>query len=250
MNIAITTGLTEAEAIIGHNNPPEPTPFEAARDKIEALMTEAKNWFDGATVKTQEEADAISKLVDLARKARKEADEARKVEKQPFDDAGNEVQARYNPILKRADMISEIGKKAVAPYLEKLEAEKRAAAEKLRAEAEAKRIEAEAALRASQATDIAAREQAEAMLKEAQKADANARKAENDKAHAKGGARAMTLRTRYVVTLDDPVIAARHMWATRRALMEAYLIELAEQVVASGAREIPGFIVTETKVAV
>lgn len=243
------TNVTPMPAI-GHNEPPAPTPFEVIRDAVDDLMVEAKNWLDGAKVETQEQADAVAVLVDMARKARKSADAARIVENEPFDTGKTEVQARYSPVLKRADMIADAGKKATTPYLERIDTEKRALAERLLHEAEEKRHAAEAALRSSQATDIAAREVAEAALIEADKADAAARRAEKDKASAKGGARAMSLRTTYVVTLGDPVLAARHMWATRRALMEVYLISLAEQVVASGAREIPGFVVTEVKKAV
>jgi hypothetical protein len=238
------------EPTLGHNNPPEPTPFEASRDAIAGIMIEARGWFDGEPVTTKAQADEIAKLLDMARKARKAADDARKAENEPFDTGKAEVQARYNPLLKNADLIADIAKKCLAPYLEKLDAEKRVIAAKARAEADAKQVAAQEALRASQATDIAARAEAEAMIAEAVRADALARKAETDKAGAKGGARAVTLRSTYVATIVDPVAAARHMWATRKDMMLAYITELAQQQVNAGLRDIPGVEIVEKKGAV
>ena len=57
----------------GHNQPPE-TPFEAAEDRINTLHIEASNWFDGDAIETQGQANAVSKLLDDIRKARKGAE--------------------------------------------------------------------------------------------------------------------------------------------------------------------------------
>lgn len=243
MNIVVTSG-------IGHNNPPEQTPFDLASEAIATVFGEAQNWLDGATVKTQEEADAIAGLLDMARKAKAKADDMRVLEKKPHDDAAKAVQERYKPLLARCDLISDACKKALTPFLMAIEAEKRAKAEAARKEADAKAAAAQEALRASQATDIAAREVAEAMLRDASKADAIARKAENDKAGAKGGARATSLRTRHEVEVVDAREAARHFWRLRPGMFNELLNQLAREAVASGAREIPGCVVREVKEAV
>ena len=61
-----------AVAEIGHNNPPDP--FTAIKVHIDDLMTEARNWCDGAPVETQAQADEVSRLVEMFREARDAAD--------------------------------------------------------------------------------------------------------------------------------------------------------------------------------
>jgi hypothetical protein len=178
---------TEAVAEIGHNNPPEPTPFEAVKVNIEDLLTEAHNWADGTTVQTQAQADDASRLIEDLRLAAKAADDLRVQEKKPHDDAIAEIQARFNvyiadpktknpgKVWKAIDAL----KACVKPFLDKLEAERLAAVEKARQEAvEAARIAAEAA-RAAQASDLAAQEAAEELVQAAHQAEAQARQIEN-----------------------------------------------------------------------
>ncbi|WP_201829651.1 hypothetical protein [Microvirga zambiensis] len=241
---------TAALAVIGHNNPPEPTPFERAEAQIIMLFDEAKNWLDGEGIATQAQADDVSKLLDMIRKAKKAADEARVEEKRPHDEAAKEVQEKYKPLLTRCDLAADAAKKALAPFLEKLEAEKRAKAEAARREAEGKARAAQEAIRAAQATDLAAREAAEALIQDAKKAEAVAKRAENDKAHGKGGSRAVTLRTTYRPVLKDAREAARYYWKTRQSELEAFLLTLAEKDVRAGQQDIPGFDIIVEKVAV
>jgi hypothetical protein len=42
-----------AVAEIGHNNPPEPTPYEAVKVHLDDLLTEAANWADGRRSRTR-----------------------------------------------------------------------------------------------------------------------------------------------------------------------------------------------------
>lgn len=237
-------------AVIGANNPPEPTPFDAAEASIMSLFDEAKHWLDGNGVNSEADALGVSKLLDMIRKAEKSAEEARKTEKKPFDDAAKEVQEKYKPLLTRASLAADAAKAALKPWLEKLEAEKRAKSEAARIEADEKARLAQEAIRAADVTDLAARDVAETMLRDAKKAEATATRAENDKAHAKGGARAVTLRTTYRPVMADAREAARHYWVARREETEAFFLGLAEKDVRSGVRAIPGFTVIEEKVAV
>lgn len=253
MNIQITSGR------IGHNNPPveiDPTPFEMSEVEIGDLYAEAKGFLDGEPITTQAMADAVSKLIDDLRKAAKLANERRIIEKQPFDDGAAEVQARYNPLIEdgktrkgKAILAIEIAKKALAPWLQKLEDEKRAAAEAARKVAEEAERKAREALAATKATDdLTAREAAEAMVREAQALEVFATKAENDKAHAKGGARAMGLRSVWRAEMTDGRAAAGHYWATRRSEVDAFFQGLADADVRSGKRTIPGFNIIEDRV--
>jgi hypothetical protein len=251
MNIVVSSGL------IGHNRPPvdEPTPFEMSEVESGDLYAEAKNWLDGEPVSTQAQADGISKLIDDLRRAVKLANERRVFEKQPFDDGAAEVQARYNPLVEdgktrkgKAILAIEIAKKALAPWLQRLEDEKLAAAAAARKIADEKLRAAQEALRASQADDLAKREAAEVLIRDAEKAEAVATRAENDKAHAKGGTRAMGLRSVWRAEMTDGRAAAGHYWTTRRAEVDAFFQGLADADVRAGKREIPGFLIQETRV--
>jgi hypothetical protein len=241
-------------ATIGHNNPPEPTPFEQSREEIDGLFLEASNWLDGEGVNSQEDADAVSKILDMIRQAVRRADERRIAENKPFDDGKAEVQARYNALIQdnksgkgRAILAAETCKAALAPYLMKVEAEKRAKAEVARKEADAKAATALEAMRASRATDLAERERAEGLLREARAAEVAATRAENDKASAKGGARAVTLRTRYRAEVTDGREYARFVWSEQHGELLTFLEALAQRQVDAGRRTLPGVTVHEER---
>ena len=242
--------MTTEPATAGHNNPPEPTPFEAASEEITGLYGEAKNFLDGEKITNQGMADSIAQLLNLIRAARKTADAARKVEAKPFDDGKAEVQGRYNPLFNKADLATTACKQALAPWLEKLDAEKKAVTEKARLEAEEAKRVAQEAIRAADADNLAEREAAEALLEEAKAAEIASRRAAKDTAKASGGVgRAASLRTDYKPKLTDPVAAARHYWQVKRPEMEAFLTGLAEKDLRAGVGTIPGFdIVEERKV--
>src|SRR3546814_914561 len=119
------------------------------------------------------------------------------------------VQAKWTPITDEKKgkyaLIISVAKKALVPWLEHLEAEQRADAERKRKEADEAR---QAALEAERAaTDLAAAEQAEEASRVADKAEREAAKADKAKAHASGGSRAIGLRTYYTAELVDPVAA-------------------------------------------
>lgn len=237
-------------ATIGHNNPPEPTPYEAAYARMASLHELAESWLDGKPAASQAEVDELSNLLDEARKAKKHADEARKAEAKPFDDGKAEVQARYNPLLKNADTIADALKSAMAPFLAKLEAEKRAREEAARREAEEARRKADEAIRESNRANLAKREAAELALEAAAKAERIAKAAANDKAKATGGSRAVTLRTVYRAEVTDLTAAARHYWPLAKAEFHAVVERLAAEDVRAGKRDIPGVTVHEDKTVV
>lgn len=249
--------MTAAIAAIGHNNPPEDSPFDAIRVHIEDLYAEAKGFLDGEPIETQGQADAVSNLLNMIREAEKAADAQRVKENEPFDTGKAEVQARYAPLIGNTKAIkgktvlaSEACKAALQPYLAKLDAEKRAAAEAARLEAERLASEAAEAARAAGA-DLDAREQAEALLSDATAAQKAASAAAKDTAKASGGyGRAASLRTTYRPVMVDGVAAARHYWEVRREECEAFFQGLAKTDVLAGKRSIPGFDVIEEQAVV
>lgn len=233
-------------AVIGGNAPP--SPFDEAEKAVNDAYEEAALWLDGAEVADQDTADGLSNLLAVVRAAEKMADAARVEEKRPHDEAAKAVQAKYKPLLDKAKRAADGCKTALAKWLAKVEAEKRAAAEAAHAEAAAKRREAEAAIRASDAANLAEREAAEAKLKEAKKAEAKAAATARDTAKAGGGmGRAVGLRTVHIPVMTDATAAARHYWKAQPEAMREFLQGLADKDVRAGAREIPGFKIREEK---
>ena len=237
-------------AIIGANNPPEPTPYESALAEIDGLFMEASNWCDGEPITSQMQADAISKLVADLRAASKRADDARAAEKKPFDDAGKEVQARYKPLIDKAAMAMDTAKKALVPFLQKIEAEKRRIAEEARREAEEKtRAAQEAARLASRSANLADQQDARFSEDQAKLAAEFAKDAAKDKAGAKGGARMMTLRTVKSAKIVDFTEFSRYVWAHRRADLEVWLSGYANTLLRAHVENMPGVEITSEQVA-
>lgn len=238
---------------LGHNCPPPSTPFEAIQTDIMDLWDTAMPFLDGKAVASQADADWLGKLRDMALKAHKAADEARKVEKAPFDAGAAEVQARYYPLLVKTKQIQDACKTAAAPWLNALEDEQRAVKEAARIEAErlAEKARQDAiAARALEAPSLEAQAKADASLEAAEAAQKVSTKAERMKAQAKGGERAMGLRSVWRAELVNPKAALAHYCITRRADVLALLVEVASRDVRAGVREIPGFTVIEDRVPV
>lgn len=242
-------------ATIGHNQPPA-TPFDTVSEKINDLYAEAKNWCDGDEIASQEQADQVQKLMRMIQSAEKEADAARVEENKPFDEGKAAVQAKYAPLIANTKsakgltvLAIEACKKALAPWLLKVEAENRRKAEEARKEAEAKAEAARAAMQHRQSLEDA--ERAEALVREAKQAEADARRAANAKAGAKGEGRAVTLRDRYTPEVTDYTAFARHVWLTHRSDMEDFLNIQAAKLVAAGVHTgIPGVTIHHERVPV
>ena len=226
----------------GHNNPPAPTPYEAAAAAVAEVRGEALQWLDGAPVADQAQADGLALLLDMTRKASKLADDARKDEARPFDDGKAAVQARYKPLLADAERVADALKAALAKWLARVADEQRAAAEAARIEADAKAAQARAAWAAANPDNLAEREAAEAAIIEAGRAERDAVRAANATATAKAvtGARAVGLRSYWNADLHDPVAFARWLWTHRRADYDAWLATVAQREIAAAKHDLPG----------
>lgn len=241
--------LAEAPPM-GHNNPPEPTPIEAARETISLLDVEAANWFDGTPIENERQAEEVARLLDAARKAEKQFDATRKAEKQPHDDAAKAVDAAWKPVITDAKRIVEIAKAAQTMWLIKLDTEKRAREEAARREAEAKAAEVR---RLSEENDgsLTAAKARDAAIEEAKKAEAAAARAAHDKANAKGDgmARAIGLRSTFKASVEDRRALLNHIAITAPDDLTAFVEDWAAKKVRGGAREIPGVRVYEERAA-
>jgi hypothetical protein len=247
---------TPALAVVGHNNPPKPTQFDTVKEKIEDLYGEAKDWLDGEPIANQEQANEVQKLMRLIQAAEKEADEARKDEARPHDEAKAAIQERYNILIGKTKAVTGLTvraidacKQALKPWLLKVDEENRRREEELRKEAEAKRLAAMEA--AQQRSGLEGREQFEQAVQDARQAEDDARKAAKTKASAKGEGRAVTLRDRYVPEVTDYAEFARHVWSAHRSDLFAFLDGQAVKIVGAGVRHgIPGVTVHHERVPV
>lgn len=237
-------------ATVGDNNPPEATPIERARETLSLLEMEGENWFDGAEVETQAQADEVSKLIDAARKAAKAFDGDRKAEKQPHADAAKAVDVAWKPLIDGADRIVEVGKGALTPFLMAQEKAKRDAEEAARKKAADAAAEA-ARLAAENDGSLAAAKARDAAIEDAKRAEAAASFAERDKAGAKGSgmARALSLRTTWRSTIEDRRALLNHVAATDPEGLTAFLESWAASQVRGGARSLPGVHIWEEKAA-
>lgn len=229
-------------AIAGHNAPPELLLFQ----EIDDLYDEARNFADGEPITSQEMADAITTLREGIHEAGKKADALRVDEKKPHDDAAKAVQDKYNPYVQpkkgRVDMAKSALDALLTPWRTRVAAEKAAEAARVAAEAEAARQAAQAAMQAS-AGNLAEREAAEELLADAKALEKTARRSE------KAATTGLGLRTVWEAVLVDEEAAMDWVWARAKDEVLAVAQRNADEVVRSGVRSVPGFVVRERKVA-
>lgn len=235
---------------------PNATPFDLIQTDADDLLTEARAWADGTPVETQEQADEVSRLIECLRLNAKAADDARKDENKPHDDAKKAVQEKYAPlyadpktktpgkVFKAIDAL----KATLTPFLQRLDEEKREAERKAKELADKAAKEAAEAMREANWADMSSRDDAESKVAEAEALAKAAREAEKSKAHASGGSRAMGLRTVWTAELTDPKGAAAYFWKLNPEAFNGFLQNLADDEVRQGKRQIPGFTITEKKV--
>lgn len=245
--------MTDAPATIGHNNPPAPTPLEAMAAHIEDLFETAKGFLDGEPIANQETADLVGKLIDEARKAEKAGTDARKKETKPLDDAKKVIMDAWRPLVDektgKCALVVSTAKKALVPWLEKLEAEQRAAADAARAEADRLAKEAADAAVKVRADDLEANERLEEQRKTAAVAERVANRADKARPTVAGGARAIGLRTNYIAELTDAKAALVHYMQRQPDLLKAWLTDQAQRDTNAGARSIPGFTINPERKA-
>lgn len=228
----------------------EMTAFDMIKIDIDDLYEEAKNWLDGTPIKTQAEADSVATLIDRFHKAWKAADEQRDKERRPHMEAANAVQVKYKPLLDRANTAKETAKLAQAAYLKKQRDELRRIADEAAAEALRQANEARAAIAdANASADLDARERAEDLVADASAmiADAKALAKAKPQARSADGSRALGLRSVWVTSLEDSLLAMRHYWLIpeRKAELEDLMLDMARKDVRAGSRQIPGFKIEE-----
>lgn len=224
---------------------PNATPDIAFSMAVDDLYAEAANFVDGAPVETQGQADALATIITSAKQIRKDADAARKDEKQPHDDAAKAVQEKWKPVLTKVEDVIAAVQKPLTAWLQAQEAERERIAQETRAEADRLAAEAVAAAKTSGSlTDLTAtRELQDAAVK----AGKDAKRAAKAKSHVQGGGRAIGLRAYWQAEMTDSAAALRWARETHPDDLKEFLRELAGKAVNAGAREIPGFTVTNQR---
>jgi hypothetical protein len=245
---------TNERVVIGGNKPPL-TPYEQIKREIDDLYLTAMQFLDGEPITTSEMAGEVEKLKDMISKAIKTADEARKAEAKPFDEAKAEIQERYNALIGQTKGVTgtavlalDVCKKALTPWLVAEQARKDEEARKAREEAERLRQEAIAAHKAAAGDDLAAQVEAEAAIKTANQAERAANSAEKATITKTG------LRITYHAEVEDAQTLARHVWTHDPEGIAGYCLQWANAAVrAQGLNAkhmtIPGCRIVETKEA-
>jgi hypothetical protein len=237
---------------IGHNNPPELTPFEAVQQEINDLFLEATNWADGTPIASDDQDAEVGRLIEKIRAAAKRAEALRVAEKKPLDDQVKAIQERYNVLIGdkkgKAQLALDCLKKVLAPWL-KAKADALVVHQRIAREAaDAAAIAAREAMQASAPTDLAARAAAEDLVQAAKIAEKDASRAGKLKAQSVGGERAIGLRTVTVATLVDPQAALRYYRTTRPEALKVWLEEQGKADCRAKIVDVPGFEYREEKV--
>lgn len=215
------------------NNPPADATFGMHIDDLFSMLS---NTLAGGTVDSDEKEAAIDALMDDFRKASKDADKARAAEKKPHDDAGKAVQAKWKPVIDKADRGVTECKAALTPYRIEKQRSADEAARKAREEAEAKQAAAQAALK--QSDDLESRFQAEQELEQAKKLTAVANKIDRS---------ATGLRTSWEAELTDKTAALRHYLKTQPGEFETLIQTLADRDARGARPPVPGVLYREVK---
>lgn len=101
---------------MGDNKPPDETSFNYLREKIEDAAQLATGYLAGPPITEQIQADLISNAADQLTELWKKADEARKAERKPHDDALKEIQIKWSPLLMMAEAYKNLKYKLLTPW--------------------------------------------------------------------------------------------------------------------------------------
>ncbi|WP_417825359.1 hypothetical protein [Thalassospira povalilytica] len=233
------------KSMIGHNGCP-PSAIEELEQTAGDLYGEAENWADGAEIANDEQAGAVSDLINMIREHTKKVEANRKTEKQPHMDAAKAVDDAHKPIKESLDRATSVLKSVLLKWQEKKDAEQRAKAEELRKQAEEEQRKAQEAMQRRETLEDA--ELAEQAAKNAKKLEQQAAAAAKANANSKGSVgRAVSMRTRHIAVVTDYKAAAAWLWQNRPGCFNETIDKLAQQEVNSKNRAVPGVEIKEER---
>lgn len=219
----------------GHNNPPADAAFGLHIDDLFSLLSDT---LSGGEVANDEQEAAIDAIMDDFRKASKDADKERAAEKKPHDDAGKAVQAKWKPIIDKANRGVTACKEALTPYRTAKQKAKDEAARKARKEAEAREAAAREAIKKSD--DLEAKFAAEQEFEAAKKLTAQANRIDRS---------ATGLRTSWEAEITDRKAALLHYLGRSPERFEALIQQMADEDARGARGTVPGVTFHERKKA-
>lgn len=219
-------------AIPGDNKPPPVVAMSLHIDDLFALVSGST----ASPITTDEQEAALADLLADVRQAGNDAEEQRKAEKKPHDDAAKAVQAAWKPVLDKCDAAAAAIKNALTPYREARQRAKDEAALKAREEAAAAQKAAQEALKSSD--DLEERFAAEEQLKRASKLTAAANRIDRE---------ATGLRPYWEAEITDQRAALNHYVKTRRSEFEDLIQRLANEDARGSRGTVPGVVFHERK---
>jgi hypothetical protein len=102
---------------VGDNRPPDETDFDYLKGQIEGAQLMADVYLKGEPITEQTEADKVSNLAAVLSELWKKADEARKEERKPHDEALKVIQLKWLPLLGMAEAYKNLKYKLLTPWL-------------------------------------------------------------------------------------------------------------------------------------
>ena len=235
-----------------HNKGPafNPDLVDELAAKAGEVADAAGEWKDAGKIESKEQAQKANDFLSGARQIFKEIEERRKAEKQPFLDAGREIDAAFNRVKETVERAANLVKPLVETFLREQEAKERArkAEEGRKARAEAQAAE-RARKQAEERNDVMGQQEAEERADAAREAEAEAQKAESAKLDsATGGGKRTALRTRRYAEITNVNQAMLHYRAHPE--LTDTLLRLARADIRSAkgkAIKIPGFEIMEER---
>lgn len=222
---------------IGHNKPP--SALEAEQPAVTAVLEDADATLTGVVVENAAQDKAVEDLLGRLKAAKKAVTAAHKSDKEPWLEGSRRVDAQKIDLVAPLDTAIKTAQDCRTPWLNKIEAERKAAAQKAQEVAEAaqrKLQEAHAAKRAADLDDARAIEDAERAAKDAKIKFAGAKKS-----------KPTGMKTIRQVAVDDIEDAVIHYLEDAR--LTAAVLAMAKSDVHSGLRSIPGISITDERVA-
>jgi len=237
----------EPIAGVGHNNPPEEDPIDAAMAPWADTISEIENWLDGEPITNEEQEQAVDALIKDAIKCANDVEQKRKDHTQPLNKIWKDEVARWKPTTDDIARMKAGLQALVGPFKKKRHDEAKAEERRLWLEAEKAREEAAAlaAVAAAEATDIeASRENDEVVFK----ANIEAKEAENA-ARAASRNKVTGLKTVHHYKVESGQEVINHIIANDLPAMQAFIKSYVENTKPADRGSIAGVKAWTTKEA-
>jgi len=101
---------------MGHNQPPPDDSFEGLQSAAENLNRQAEQRLQGPPIASQDESDQIANLADQLTKLQNRIKEAKRLEKQPHDEALDQIQKKWAPLVTLTDVYKKLKSQLLTPW--------------------------------------------------------------------------------------------------------------------------------------